>query len=168
MISNIMELISVFIQNSQKDYGVIVCLYVDDMVIFGTNTKGVCETTRYLTSMFKMKDLNEVDTTLGIKVKKHSWGYALSQSQYIEKVILKFKHLEIKEANTLFDSSVKLNENSIREIAQLEYSSTIGSMMYAMHCTIPYIAFAMSRISRYTSYPSIDHWKSIGRVLKYL
>ena len=27
-----------------KEYGVIVCLYVDDMLIFGTNMKGVCET----------------------------------------------------------------------------------------------------------------------------
>ena len=27
-----------------KEYGVIVCLYVDDMLIFGTNMKGVYET----------------------------------------------------------------------------------------------------------------------------
>ncbi|KAK3024292.1 hypothetical protein RJ639_043154 [Escallonia herrerae] len=40
--------------------------------------------------IFKMKDLNEVDTVLGIKVKKHSGGYALSQSHYIEKMLLKF------------------------------------------------------------------------------
>ena len=43
-----------------EDYGVIVYLYVDDMLIFGINMKGVCETKRYQTSMFKMKDLNEV------------------------------------------------------------------------------------------------------------
>jgi hypothetical protein len=60
-----------------KDYGVIVCLYVDDMLIFGTNMKGVCETKKYQTSMFKMKDLNEVVTNLGFKVKKYSGGYTL-------------------------------------------------------------------------------------------
>jgi hypothetical protein len=47
------------------------------MLIFGTNMKGVYETKKYLASMVKMKDLNEVDTILGIKVKKHSGGYAL-------------------------------------------------------------------------------------------
>jgi hypothetical protein len=47
-----------------------VCLYVDDMLIFGTNMLGVCETKKYLASMFKMKDLNEADTILGIKVKR--------------------------------------------------------------------------------------------------
>lgn len=140
-----------------KDYGVIVCLYVDDMLIFGTNMKCVYETKKYLTSMFKMKYLNEIDTILGFKVKKHSGGYALCQSHYIEKLLLKFKHLGIKEANTPFDHSIKLKDNSGRAIAQLEYASAIGSIMYAMHCTRPDIAFAVCRLSRYTSYPSIDH-----------
>ena len=45
-----------------KEYGVIVCLYVNDMLIFGMDMKGVCETKKYLSSMFQMKDLNEVDT----------------------------------------------------------------------------------------------------------
>ena len=47
-------------------------LYVDVMLIFGINMKGVCETKKYLSSVFKMKDLNEVDTILEIKIKRHS------------------------------------------------------------------------------------------------
>ena len=60
-----------------KEYGVIICLYMDDMLIFGTNMKHVCETKKYLSFMFQMKDLNEVDTILGIKIKRHSEGFAL-------------------------------------------------------------------------------------------
>ena len=70
-----------------KEYGVIVCLYMDDMLIFGTNMKGACETKKYLSSMFQMKDLNEVDTILGIKIKRHSEGFTLCQSHYVEKVL---------------------------------------------------------------------------------
>jgi hypothetical protein len=92
-------------------YGVIICLYVDDMLIFGTNMEGIFETKKYLTSRFKMKDLKEVDTILGIKVKKHSGGYALCQSHYIEKILLKFQYLRIKEVTTPYDSTVKLTEN---------------------------------------------------------
>ena len=55
-----------------ENYGVIICLYMDDMLIIGTNMDGVQDTKKYLSSQFKMKDLNEVDTILGIKVKKHS------------------------------------------------------------------------------------------------
>ena len=52
-----------------KEYGVIVCLYVDDMLIFGTNMKGLFETKNYLSSMFQKKYLNKVDIILGIKIK---------------------------------------------------------------------------------------------------
>ena len=90
-----------------SEYGVIVCLYMDDMLIFGTNILGVCETKKYLASMFKMKDLNEADTILGIKVKRHSEGYALCQNHYIEKVLLKNKHFDVKEVNTPFDFNYK-------------------------------------------------------------
>ena len=31
-----------------NDYGVIICLYIDDMLIIGTNMQGVNETKKYL------------------------------------------------------------------------------------------------------------------------
>ena len=65
-----------------KSFGMIICLYVNDLLIFGTNLQGVSDTKKYLTSQFRMKDLGEVDTLLGIKVKKHSGGYLLCQSLY--------------------------------------------------------------------------------------
>ena len=99
-----------------KEYGVIVCLYVDDMLIFGTNMKGVRKIKKYISSMFQMKDSNEVDTILGIKIKKHNKGFALCQSHYVEKVLQRFEHLNIKETNTPFDRSIKLGENTRRAI----------------------------------------------------
>ena len=77
--------INVCIQNSQRNMESL--YYVDDMLIFGMNMKGVCETKRNLSSMFQMKDLNEVDTILGIKIKRHNKGFALCQSHYVEKVL---------------------------------------------------------------------------------
>jgi hypothetical protein len=100
-----------------KEFDVIICLYINDMLIFSTNMIGIVETKWYLTSIFKIKDLGEVDTILGIKVKKHSSGYALNQSYYIEKMLDKFKHLNIKKANTMFDSSMKLNDYCDKAVA---------------------------------------------------
>ncbi|CAL1386945.1 unnamed protein product [Linum trigynum] len=130
--------------------------------------KGINETKEYLTSCFQMKDLGEVDTILGIKVKKHSGGFALSQSHYVEKMLKKFEHLDIKEANTPYDASFKLCANEGRAVAQVEYSSAIGSLMYARGCTRPDIAFAVGKLSRFTSNPSAYHWRAIGRVFGYL
>ena len=90
-----------------------------------------------------MKDLNEVDTILGVKVKRHSRGFALCQSHYIEKVLSKFSHLNIKEANTPYDVSSKLTENNGREVAQIEYASAIESLhtTYAISGLVQCIAY---------------------------
>ncbi|KAJ9566572.1 hypothetical protein OSB04_002538 [Centaurea solstitialis] len=151
-----------------KESTVVICVYVDDMLIIGTSLVGILETKNYISSNFKMKDLGEVDTILGIKVRRSESEISLSQSHYIEKILTKFQHLNIKEFNTPFDSCVKLEKYSGRAVAQLEYASAIGCMMYAMHYTRPDIAFAVSRLSQFTSNPGPDNWKAIGRVLGYL
>ncbi|KAJ9536248.1 hypothetical protein OSB04_un000581 [Centaurea solstitialis] len=151
-----------------KESTVVICLYVDDMLIIGTSLVGILETKNYLSSNFKMKDLGEVDTILGIKVKRSESQISLSETHYIEKILTKFQHLNIKEFNSPFDSSVKLEKNSGRVVAQLEYASAIGCMMYAMYCTRPDIAFDVSKLSQFTCNPGSDHWKAIGRVLGYL
>ncbi|GKA38548.1 zinc finger, CCHC-type containing protein [Tanacetum coccineum] len=87
---------------------------------------GINETKKFMSSCFQMKDMNEVDTILGIKVKRHSGGYALNQCHYIDKIIDKFQHLNIEEANTPYESSCKLVENNGRAVAQIEYASAIG------------------------------------------
>ena len=53
-------------------------------------------------------------------------------------------------------------------MAQLEYASALGSLMYAAHCTRVDIAYAVSKLSRFTSNPSIKHWKAIERIFRYL
>ncbi|KAJ9552672.1 hypothetical protein OSB04_016717 [Centaurea solstitialis] len=136
------------------------------MLIINTDLEGNYETKKYISSNFKMKDLGEVETILGIKVKRTGSQISLSQSHYIEKILTKFQHLNIKEFNTPFDSCVKLGANSGRAVAQLEYASAIGSMMYVMHCTRPNIAFAVSKLSQHTINPDVEHWKALKVVSK--
>ena len=61
-----------------------------------------------------------------------------------------------------------MKKNKGEGINQLEYSRVIGSIMYLMNCTRPDIAYAVSRLSRYTCNPGKDHWKALYRVLRYL
>ncbi|GJT17438.1 zinc finger, CCHC-type containing protein [Tanacetum coccineum] len=80
---------------------------------------------------------------------------------------------DMREANVILvstpmDTSEKLMPNNGQVISQLEYSRVIGCLMYAMTCTRPDIAFAVGKLSRYTSNPGTQHWQAIQRVLKYL
>ena len=86
----------------------------------------------------------------------------------LTRCLISFKDLDIKEANTSHDSSLKLTQNSRRAIGQLEYASAISCLMHAMHCTRPYIVHAICKLSRYTSNPSTAHWDGITRILRYL
>ena len=40
--------------------------------------------------------------------------------------------------------------------------------MYAMTSTRPDIAYAVGKLSRFTSNPSKEHWQAVHRILKYL
>ena len=80
----------------------------------------------------------------------------------------KYNHYDCKPVSTPFDPSIKLMKNDGECISQLAYASIIGSLMYAMNCTRPDIAYAVSKLSRYTCNPNVSHWNAAYRVLKYL
>ncbi|GKD36178.1 zinc finger, CCHC-type containing protein [Tanacetum coccineum] len=111
-------------------------------------------TKEFLSSMFPMKDMGEVDVILGIRIKHESNGIVISQSHYIEKVLKKFYYFDCTLVSTPMDTSEKLMPNNGQVVSQLEYSRVIGCLMYAMTCTKPDIAFSLGKLSRYTSNPA--------------
>ncbi|GJY20502.1 zinc finger, CCHC-type containing protein, partial [Tanacetum coccineum] len=91
--------------------GVIICLYVDDMLIFGTDQVQVDLTKEFLSSRFSIKDMGEADVILGIRVKHESNGIEISQSHYIEKVLKKFNYSDCTPVSTPLDTCEKLMPN---------------------------------------------------------
>ena len=65
--------------------GVILCLYVDDILIFGMNIDAINEVKSFLLKSFDIKDLGEVYVILNIKLIKGENGITLLQSHYVEK-----------------------------------------------------------------------------------
>ena len=147
---------------------VIICLYVDDLLIIGSNKEIIKSTKDMLSARFDMKDLGIADVILGVKIHKTEQGYVLSQSHYIGKILEKFKQHNIISAKSPVDMNQNWVKNTGDSIYQLEYSRILGSIMYVMNCTRPDIAYAVSKLSRYTSNPGKNHWKAIIRVLGYL
>ncbi|KAJ9566473.1 hypothetical protein OSB04_002439 [Centaurea solstitialis] len=117
---------------------VILCLYVDDMLIIDSDDKMIRSTKDLLKLKFDMK------------------------------ILEKFNQGNASIARTPIDTSQHVLRNRGDSVAQVEYSRIIGSLMYLMSCTRPDLAYAVSRKSRYTSNSSVEHWKSITRLLRYL
>jgi len=79
------------------DACIIVCLYVDDMLILRTNIEVIKSTKRMLSNNFEMKDLRVADIILGIKITRTPDVISLSQSHYVDKMREKFKDHRIRE-----------------------------------------------------------------------
>nr|GEV36037.1 zinc finger, CCHC-type [Tanacetum cinerariifolium] len=79
--------------------GVTICLYVDEMLIFGTDQFQVNLTKKFLSSKFSMKDMGEVDVILGIRIKHESNEIAISKSYYIKNVLKKFNYFDCTPAS---------------------------------------------------------------------
>ncbi|GJV30680.1 hypothetical protein Tco_1387128 [Tanacetum coccineum] len=51
---------------------------------------------------------------------------------------------------------------------RVPYASAVGSIMYAVRCTRPDVAFAQNLVSRYQQNPGKLHWVAVKHILKYL
>jgi len=84
--------------------GVILCLYVDDMLIFGTSLNVIKEVKDLLSNNFEMKDLGEADVILNVELlREGNGGVILSQSHYVEKVLSRFGFSDCQPAPMPYD-----------------------------------------------------------------
>jgi ATP-binding cassette subfamily B (MDR/TAP) protein 1 len=167
----------VYIQKFPDGGFVILLLYVDDMLIVGQNKAMISKLKMELSKFFEMKDLGPAEQILGMKIvrdrkAKKLW---LSQQKYVERVIKRFNMEHAKPASTPLANHFKLSKHScpttkkeIEEMAEIPYSSAVGSLMYAMVCTRPDIAHAVGVVSRFLSNPGKEHWEAVKWILRYL
>jgi len=104
------------------DKCIIVCLYVDDMLILETDIGVIKSTKRMLSNNFDMKDIGVADIILRIKIIRTPDVITLSQSHYVDKMIERFKKHGIKENTNLFLPHIHLHKNTGTGVRQLEYS----------------------------------------------
>ena len=134
---------SKFISNE----GVIIYLYVDDLLIFGTSLDVVNDTKCFLASNFDMKILGEANVILGIKILKDNDCITLSQSNYVEKILKKFEQFDMSPMSTHLDSKVHLIKNHGDSVLHNKYAQIIGSLMFLTNCTHINIAYVVGRLN---------------------
>ena len=141
---------------------VFLVLYVDDILLIGNDRSSLESTKAWLGINFSMKDLGEAAYILGIKITRDRSRrmLRLSQATYIGKMLERFNMQGSKKGSLPFAHGVKLSKamspkTSGEELRMkgIPYASAIGSIMYAMLCTRPNVAYALSMASRYQSCP---------------
>ena len=154
------------------DSGVIIALYVDDLLIFSKEIEPINSVKAALHKAYKMKDLGEADVCLGIQIRRNRKNRTLTidQHAYVTKVLKEFGMEDSKPVSTPIDSYEYIKPALEGEpmADQLEYQKAVGSLMYAMTATRPDLAFVVGKFSQFCHSPSARNRAGLQRVFRYL
>ncbi|PIL22311.1 hypothetical protein GSI_14999 [Ganoderma sinense ZZ0214-1] len=163
----------VYVYRQQRGNSItIVVLYVDDLLLFSNDKNHIKTVKRMLSRQYKMTDLGAVERFLGLHFHRDCSQRVIDidQEEYIQSVLEHFQMADCNPSNTPLPSGAVLvnYDGTASDADRKRYQSLIGSLMYAMLGTRPDISFAITRLSRYLSNPSPDHWNYALYILRYL
>ena len=157
---------SVFYRNSSSGIIVLV-VYVDDIVITGSDVTGISSLKSFLHKQFHTKDLGMLKYFLGIEVLRSRRGIFISQRKYVLDLLSESGKLGAKPYSSPMVPGLYLTrEGELFEDPE-RYRRLVGKLNYLI-VTRPDIAHFVSVVSQYMSTPTIDHWAAVQHILCYL
>jgi hypothetical protein len=151
--------------------GVLLLLYVDDILIVHIDKKAGNEVKKHLSSRYKMTDLGEARKFLGLEIGYTANGITLGQEEYINTIVRRFQLQDARDAVSPMDPHVDLDNPNCEDKQikdQTLYQSMVGSLMYAALGTRPDISFCVAVLSKYSAQPLQMHFTAAKRALRYL
>ncbi|GKA60656.1 hypothetical protein Tco_0760063 [Tanacetum coccineum] len=76
--------------------------------------------------------------------------------------------LDFGTSHLLASAAICKNGGVTQRMRRVPYALAIGSIMYAVRCTRPDVAFAQNLCSHFQQNPSEIHWTVVKNILKYL
>jgi reverse transcriptase-like protein len=160
----------VYIQKT-PDGMIIITVWVDDMLIFSTTIKLMQNAKRDISDTFEVIDLGEPSKIVGIEIARdrENKKITITQTGYIETILTKYGLQDACPVRTPLDAHIKLEPGEPKTgNCSNNYTSLIGSLMYAAVATMPDIAFAVNRLASFTANPTMCHWTAAKHILRYL
>ncbi|RVW63721.1 Retrovirus-related Pol polyprotein from transposon RE1 [Vitis vinifera] len=99
---------SVFYHHNSLGQCIYLVVYVDDIVITGSDQDGIQKLKQHLFTHFQTKDLGKLKYFLGIEITQSSSGVVLSQRKYALDILEETGMLDCKPVDTPMDPNVKL------------------------------------------------------------
>ena len=158
---------------ASKSVDLIVGIFVDDGIVCATNAHDLDDVIQHLASMFKVTH-GPMDYYVGFQVHRDIQTHTIfiNQTRYISDILHRFQLDTANPISTPADTHVPLQESLGPDDTLLPpsipYREAVGCLMYAMVLTRPDIAYAVSRVAKYTSKPRQSHWTEVKRIFRYL
>ena len=151
---------SVFYRNSSSGIIILLVVYVDDIVITGSNSKGISSFKYFLQSQFHTKDLGMLRYFLGIEVMRSKHEIFLSQRKYVLDLLFETGKLGVKPCSSLMVLGVHLTREGKTFEDPERYKRLVGKLIY-LTVTRPDNAHSVNVVNQYMSAPTVDHWAAV-------
>ncbi len=151
-----------------EDVKFFIVVNVDDLILVCNNKYKVLQVKEELSRKFEMKDLGDLHFFLGMEVERDRAQCLLyiNQIGYLKEILKRFHMEDCKAIRVPLDPKTKLkkNVNKDDEMVKVSYQQVMGSLMYAMLCTRPDLAYPISVVSQHMANPSLEHWIVVKRI----
>ncbi|GJZ00371.1 retrotransposon protein, putative, ty1-copia subclass [Tanacetum coccineum] len=99
----------------------------------------------------------------------------LVQNAYMDKILKRYRmdnskrgHIPMQERLDLNKTQGTSTPKEVKRMQNVPYASVVGSIMYAVRCTRPDVAFTQNITNRFQQNPGELHWTAVKNILKYL
>ncbi|PNY16454.1 flavonol sulfotransferase-like protein [Trifolium pratense] len=158
---------SLFTKQASSGFTVIL-VYVDDLVLGGTDDKEIQKIKALLDRKFSIKDLGTLKYFLGFEVARTQAGISLCQRKYALDLIQDTGLLGAKPCTTPMQPQLQLHSESGTILSDPStYRRLVGRLLYLTHSR-PEIAYSVSKLSQFLSAPTNEHMLAGLHVLKYI
>jgi hypothetical protein len=143
-------------------------VYIDDILITGTNTFIIFSIIKHIQLAFAMKDLGNLGYFLGMQVHHEDQGLHIRQSKYIIDLLQKSSMVGAKPYFAPSISSAKLSTrvgDPLLETDTATYHQVVGALQYCM-ITKPAIVYSVDQFCQFMHSPTFLHWIAVKRVLR--
>lgn len=149
-------------------YLIILVLYIDDLILTGSDPNLINHVKSSLKKQFEMTDLGHLHYFLGLQVLQTKEGIFLSQSKYAYDILRHFHMEDCNPSPSPFQFGAKLSVTCISlEIDATLYCHLVGKRLYLTH-TRPDLSFVVGLVAQFMKNPHESHWEAAKRILHYV
>ncbi|KAM2258629.1 hypothetical protein ACFX1S_003699 [Malus domestica] len=159
---------SLFVKVDEGDI-ILLLLYVDDIILTGSNPTKIQAVITNLAEVFDLKDMGRLSFFLGLHIQyKDDGSLFISQSKYAKDLLKKAAMETCKPTSTPSKPHAQLLEQEGTALSDpSHYRSLVGALQY-LTFTRPDLAHAVNMVCQFMTSPTDLHMHLVKRILRYL
>jgi hypothetical protein len=146
----------------------VVGIYVDDLIITGSDRDNMRSFKVEMVATLKMSDFGFLHYYLSIEVKQTTSGILLSQGAYAMKILERSDMIGYNLCNVPMEARLNLSKQSMQPLVDATaYQSIVESLRYLVNTRLD-LVFAVGYVSHFLEEPREDHLAAVKKILRYV